>query len=602
MKNSSSKPSSEFNYNIKKIKEELLSHKNIINNDINNNDNNSINTFNNNPIQYLKLEIKENTEDNNVDIDKYKIKEYKNIINDLQKELENEKNKLKDKSQENKKYLIDLRLKILKYKNEIKNYSLKNEKQREKLELISEEISQKISGMNVDQIIKNLDKKKTFVGNKTEVYKNEKKVIDENIDIKERQLKNIITIIKNYEDQNEKLNNKISKSKDEKYNDELLKNIKEQEKTISELNKKIKSMKIILKEHKKCPLIKSNLFKKIQEIKNEIKLYNEKYNESKNKLTILEEKKNKPKIVLNNNINSNNDQSNKIISRNNKFSNLKKLDLNNTEINNINKQIYSIKKKKLIDSPLLKIKSNFITQKNPNKEEEIINWPENIGKFFTKKELKAISIGLDNDKSELRNILKKFKVYNTYANTIETKHKNDLKHKLNKINELDTKIEYINVKKIEIDLDERKFKELNDQNNNYLMKINKLNIQIKEQKKINEKKDEEIYILGNELIKLKKLVKNGEINSNMNEPEVEIQYIDEEEENKLFKNKGRVTFEEDNEYINKNIIKKKPNNSKYKSILKKKNKLYLNKNNNNEINPEKQASSESDNNSGYTSN
>jgi hypothetical protein len=295
-----------------------------------------------------------NTSNSN-DLSKSKLKEYKIIIKDLENEIEDERNRVKDRTEGNKSIISEIKQKINRCNKEIKSYAFKNEKQREKLQLISEEITQKINNMSVNQVVKNLDKKKKSSSNKFEQYNSEKKIIDGNIDAKEKQLINIITLISNYEEQNENLRIKIMRSKYEKDNNELLKKKLEQEKLIANLNKRIKLMKTKLIEHSKCAKTTESLTKKLEEIKNEIKIYDAKYNESKNKLTLLEDKKNRPKIILDSNNNLN---SKTILATRNNF-NLKSSRTNNTEMNKINQQIYKMKYNKINLQ-----KKKFNTKKN----------------------------------------------------------------------------------------------------------------------------------------------------------------------------------------------------------------------------------------------
>ena len=538
-----------------------------------------------------------NTSNNN-DLSKSKLKEYKIIIKDLQNKIEDEKNRVKDRTEGNKSIISEIKQKINKCNKEIKSYSFKNEKQREKLQLISEEITQKINNISVNQVVKNLDKKKKSISNKFEQYNSEKKLIDENIDAKERQLINIITLITNYEEQNENLKIKIMRSKYEKDNNELLKKKLEQEKLIANLNKKIKLLKTKLLDHAKCPKTTESLTKKIEEIKNEIKIYDVKYNQSKNKLELLENKKNKPKIILdsdNNNLNSKT-----IVATRNNF-NLKYSKTNNTEINKFNHQIYKMKYNKI------NLQQKNLTQKKLSTEEdEDITKLYNLGGIFSEKELKAILIGLDNDKERYNQIIKKFNVYYTYVDSIETRHKLDIKLKLDKINELDDQILNMNFQKEEneanIELYKKQIKELLEQRNIYLMRNNELDLQVQEKKKIIERKNQEISLLGNQLIKLKKLLKKGDMNSIKNEPDVEIQYIDEEEENKLFKNQDsytssktkRIKFLDNNENGNKNFSIKNSNFYNQGS----KSKINTDKESNNNI----KSNSNSDNNSNSNSN
>ena len=174
-----------------------------------------------------------NTSNSN-DLSKSKLKEYKIIIKDLENEIEDERNRVKDRTEGNKSIISEIKQKINRCNKEIKSYAFKNEKQREKLQLISEEITQKINNMSVNQVVKNLDKKKKSSSNKFEQYNSEKKIIDGNIDAKEKQLINIITLISNYEEQNENLRIKIMRSKYEKDNNELLKKKLEQEQELNQ--------------------------------------------------------------------------------------------------------------------------------------------------------------------------------------------------------------------------------------------------------------------------------------------------------------------------------------------------------------------------------
>ena len=63
------------------------------------------------------------------------------------------------------------------------------------------------------------------------------------------------------------------------------------------------------------------------------------------------------------------------------------------------------------------------------------------------------------------------------------------------------------------------------------MRNHKLNIEIKNKKKIIERKDQEINTLGAQLIQLKQFIKNGDINSIKNLPKIEIEYEEENAEN-----------------------------------------------------------------------
>ena len=164
-------------------------------------------------------------------------------------------------------------------------------------------------------------------------------------------------------------------------------------------------------------------------------------------------------------------------------------------------------------------------------EEEIIDIPYQISENFNEKELKAIFIGLDKNNSKFKNLLKEFTIQKKTVSILETKHKLDIKEKLNKINDIDEQVEYLNMKKREndvyIELYQNLINKFNEKKKLYSYQIDELNHQIKEKMKINERKEKEINSLGEQLIKLKQIIKSGDYKSMKDLPEIEIQYIKE---------------------------------------------------------------------------
>ena len=422
---------------------------------------------------------------------------FKNIILDLEKEIEKEKNISKDKSEENRNIIYELKKKILNYEKEIIYYSNKNEKQRETLQLFSNEISNKINRINIDNLSKKLKKEKN----------KENALIKEKIDQQKSEIKNILSITKSNSIENESLKNKLSKFKNDGYSLDLLKN---QENKILDLKKEIKFKKVQIEVHSKCNQIKSNLIKKLEELKKEINFYQEIYENSENELNNLKNKK-KPKIILNNNT---------LIPQKNQVINIKLLNTSNNNINKMNKRIYEIKKNKYFSRKKIDLKKD---------EEEIIDIPYQISENFSEKELKAIFIGLDKNNSKFKNLLKEFTIQKKTVSILETKHKLDIKEKLNKINDIDEQVEYLNMKKRENDVDIELYQNLinkfNEKKKLYSYQIDELNHQIKEKMKINERKEKEINSLGEQLIKLKQIIKSGDYKSMKDLPEIEIQYI-----------------------------------------------------------------------------
>ena len=88
---------------------------------------------------------------------------------------------------------------------------------------------------------------------------------------------------------------------------------------------------------------------------------------------------------------------------------------------------------------------NHLRPNIPHKKRHEQNKPENI--IFTDKELNAMFNALDKNRTKYDALLKRFNVQNIYVDSLEARHKLDIKQKLDKINELDEQIEFMSIKK-----------------------------------------------------------------------------------------------------------------------------------------------------------
>jgi len=542
--------------------------------------------------KFSRNKIKNKEKDN-------KEEEYKKKILDLEKEIEKEKNKSKAKTEENSKLIMEYKQKIINCKKDIKTCALRNWKQREKLQSLSKEMDQRIGQINFKTIKKRLMKIRNIDKNEC---KTEREIVDINIETKQKQLQNIISLIVILETENEELKNKIKNVQNTKRYYELIEIQKNQETKIAELNKEIKIKSLLLKEHSKCASYKSELSKKIESVRDDIKRNQGKFSEIKKRLDFLENKRkekekhfSKPiimssrnnnisyrnishnlKLHLNTNTESlNHIELNKIINKDDKKENtsthagannidkktlhtendnnnhnenknddktsdnkvfgnetINNINNNKNEDNNVLNELFNINNL----NSLLKLPKNLKKTFNKiNQKEEIIPIPPNLYKIFTEKELKAILVGLNKSKSKYKNLLRKFNIQNTYIDSLSTKHKLDIKKKLDRINELDEQIEFLNMKKGETQADvemyRRQINEISVIKKIYTLKANELSNKCEEKRQILERKNKEIKALSNQLIKLKKLIKNGDMKAIKNEPEIEVQYLDEEGNN-----------------------------------------------------------------------
>ena len=475
--------------------------------------------------------------------------QYKEQISQLQKELEIEKEKSQSK-QIDPSVISSIKIEIANKNKEIKKYANINTKQRDQLEQLSQEIDNKLNKMNYKAVTRNIqsENKKINYLNSISVYNHikhnsinninnitqEQKTIDNSISAKEKQLKNIMSLIEILKKENENLKIKIENAKNTEQKFKLIDDKKDQEKQLANLNLDIKKKKLELKEHSRCPTIRNELLKKISMLKEEIVLAHEKLVEVQKKYDDLE---NKNKLEQQGLLNS---QQIKL----NKFGNKTKT-----------------KFQKYIPP---KQKPTKIVQ-----EENIIDVPPRIGEIFTDKELNAMFNALDKNRAKYDALLKRFNVQNIYVDSLEARHKLDIKQKLDKINELDEQIEFMNIKKGEYNANIQIYKKQiaaeKKKKKNYKMKIDSVLEEISRKNKINSRKDNEIRLLQAQLTKFKKYLKNGEFDKIHNEPEIEIKGDEDDTElegsNDGVKDSTAKTGFYENKENNMNNVKVKNNNN-----------------------------------------
>ena len=471
--------------------------------------------------------------------------QYKEQITQLQKELEIEKEKSQSK-QIDPSLISSLKNEIANKNKEIKKYANINTKQRDQLEQLSQEIDNKLNKMNYKAVTRNFqsENKKINYLSSAGVYNHfkhnsvnnsntEQKTIDNSISAKEKQLKNIMSLIEILKKENENLKIKIENAKNTEQKFKLIDDKKDQEKQLINLNFDIKKKKMELKEHSRCPTIKAELLKKISMLKEEIVLAHEKLVEVQKKYDELE---NKNKLEQQGLFNSKGEKLNK-------FGNKTKTKF----------QKYVVPKQK----PAKVIQ-----------EESIIDVPPKIGEIFTDKELNAMFNALDKNRTKYDALLKRFNVQNIYVDSLEARHKLDIKQKLDKINELDEQIEFMSIKKGEYNANIQIYKKqilaAQEEKKNYKTKIDAVLEEISKKNKINSRKDNEIKQLQAQLAKFKKYLKNGEFDKIHNEPEIEIKGDEDDTENEgsneaPVESTAKTGFY-DNKENNLNNIKVKNNN------------------------------------------
>ena len=439
--------------------------------------------------------------------------QYKERIIQLQKELEEERKKIQEK-QLDPNAIITLKNEINSKNKEIKRYANNNTKQRDQLEQLSQEIDNKLNKMNykaVTRSLKNESKKINYLNsgiNSNYFLTQDQKNIDNSISAKEKQLKNIMSLIEILNKENENLKMKIENAKNTEQKFKLIDDKKEQEKQLNLLNIDIKKKKMELKEHSRCFAIKTELLKKISIIKEEIVIAHEKLADVKKKYEDLENK------------------------------------IKSEQQNSLNPQ--GTKSYKLINKPKNKFQKYIVPkQKSPRvvQEENAVDIPPKLSEIFTEKELNAMFGALDKNRTKYDALLRRFNVQYIYVDSLEARHKLDIKQKLDKINSLDEQIEFMSVKKGEYNANIQVYKKqimaAQEEKRNFKNKIDSMTEEISKKNKINLRKDNEIKMLQAQLTKFKKYLKSGDLEKIQNESEIELKG-DEESSDIIGSNEGGI--------------------------------------------------------------
>ena len=428
--------------------------------------------------------------------------ELKKNIKEIQEALNNERkinlttiNKLRD----------ELKIKEI----NIKKISETNEGLRNDLMKLSEKVNNLFNQITKQkQFIKTLNEKKN--------ENKEKNIIEEQLKMKEIQLKSVQNLMDVLTKENKSLKEKLDKYGDYNTKMQLLDSLKHKDSEILILNQEQKYLKKQLEEHKRCEIKMQNKAKEIDNISNKMIKLNDKYLKLKNDYDILIAK-DKQKIEKNVDIkakNLSNQNSPHIMQdKNNKKINVYENDIlnfyhkgfkknfkinenNNSKLNNIKKlnssrstndiksrinykssfSLFSDEEKKAIST----LFSNQEDLDNFNKKISIIESNKSKKEILLKSNIKQLNAELSNKQEEI-----------TYLKSRNKENEIRLIISINKINEsknLNSHLKKkINEQKGLIDSMIKDIKSKKEENKNMNDKINNLIFEIKSLKKLNEK-------------------------------------------------------------------------------------------------------------------
>ena len=187
----------------------------------------------------------------------------------------------------------------------------------------------------------------------------------------------------------------------------------------------------------------------------------------------------------------------------------------NTEINNKIKELQikienSKKAQETLKENNEKLKQKQKTNINNISNESKIDFNE-INSPFTENELQAIFNVFNQNKNQLAIFLRKMEISENYLNSLESRHKFDVKNQLNKINDLDERIEYMNVKNGQSFAKNKIYQvqitEYEKDKKSYENKLNDLNEKINYLQKEIENKEKNVKKLTIQLSNLRNMIK-----------------------------------------------------------------------------------------------
>ena len=351
--------------------------------------------------------------------------ELKNNIKEIQNSLNNERsinlttiNKLRD----------ELNIKEI----NLKKISETNEGLRKNLKKLSEQVNNLFNQITKQkQFIKKLNEKNANMETK------EKNVIEEQLKMKEIQLKSTQNLMEVLTKENKSLKEKLDKYGDYDTKIQLLDSVKYKDSEILNLLQEKKDLKKQLEEHKKCEIKMKNNTKEIEDITNKMLKFKDKYLKLKNDYDILLAK-DKQKLEKD-------DMKNKNIL--NKNCNHTMFENKNTRNNIPENGIFNFYQKRFKNNFKLNENNNLISNKihklNPSRSTNDLKTRVNY-KFsyslFSDEEKKAIST-LFSNQEDLDNFNKKISIIESNKSKKEILLKSNIK-KLNA--ELSNKEEQIN--------------------------------------------------------------------------------------------------------------------------------------------------------------
>lgn len=453
-----------------------------------------------------------------------KEQDYLKKISNLESLLEQEKKMSKNLIETHKAEMEEKVKEIREKEKSVNSISMTNAKLMQALEELRKEVDQQFEKVNIKQVKKRGEKEK-----EKENKQNPLKIV---IKVKEKELKNANQMVEILRKDNEQLLKNIG-AYDFKNVLEAQDKLKIKEKENQELLIEIRTLNRALEEHRRCPGIRKDLENEMRKLKEDVKtlkdtvhLKDAKIKEDKkihdktvNQLISL--KQDYDKLVKLNKA----EGGNKILIDKKKVNNLNHdgnimSALNTEEREKVNVSVSvkdSIPLKDLSPSKkLIIIQRNKSPTDNPTRSITMdTKTPHKLiqKKLFSLDEISKFEKIMD--KSDLQKIEKKFEALDHSKQSVENKHKSDVKILMKKINDQQERLEFTNLQLKEAEqkskIGQFQINEYRNEQKVYQRKLNEMHGLVDSLSKTIKEKEQENKILVNQLSSMRKVVKHNAV-------------------------------------------------------------------------------------------
>jgi hypothetical protein len=468
-------------------------------------------------------------------IENYKLKEktLQEKVNQLEQEIEKERENNKNFKIMHQKIVDDKNKELKEKEKSFFSITSTNTKLMHTLEELRKEVDEQFDKVSLKGLNKIIKKKEETKQNPLDIV----------IKVKEKELKNANHFIEILRKDNEQLNKNLENYSDFKNVIELKDKLIVKERENSNLLQEIKLLNKSLEEHKKCITVRQSMENDIKIIKDEYKILKD--NLKTHQIKKTEENKSHQKLVeqyfnlkkdfekIKNSANVKDIRDTQGIDR--LLNQVEKKKMNNFNHDSAVAEVLHSEEnfnenrsnnRKIFDKNSKSVTNNLRSKKRSSSEEE-------KSKLFSSIERLKLEKIMTNE--EVEKLEKKFETLEHSKNSIQNKHKSDLKLWSKKLADMEEKLEFMNIQLKEIDqkykINQFQINEYKNEQKAYQRKLVEMQTHVDTHNSQIKEKEQENKILINQLNTLRKIVKHNALPPMDNDLAKHLEKIKNEESN-----------------------------------------------------------------------